>query len=106
LLDGYAEDALRSARYDFRMGGKMEAYLRDAGVHVDRTLTLSDRELAFDGAADAEVVAAWEDRFDRMTLLQRYCGEAFPSVRAELLHCLRSPEHRSQARVICCLGRT
>jgi SAM-dependent methyltransferase len=104
LLDGYAEDSLRVGRYDFRMGGKLAAHLRQAGFNVTRQLVVPDAELSPVGPASAEVIAAWADRLDRMILLRKYCGPSFDTVREEFLSCLAHTEHRSLAKVHCVLG--
>jgi SAM-dependent methyltransferase len=104
LLDAYAEDALRVGRYDFRMGSKLATHLRQAGFNVTRQLVVPDAELSPVGPASAEVIAAWADRLDRMSLLRKHCGSAFDTVREEFLSCLGHAEHRSLAKVHCVMG--
>ena len=60
--------------------------------------------LCFDGPAAPAVLAAWEQRLDRMVALQRYCGEEFGRVRDEFLAALSSSEHRTDATVHVCLA--
>ncbi|MGE3172581.1 MAG: trans-aconitate 2-methyltransferase [Planctomycetota bacterium] len=105
LLERYVADALAAGRYDFRMGRKLAAGLRQAGFTVDREVELPDRELAFDGAAAPEVVAAWARRLERMTLLQRHCGDGYHAMHADFLACLRRADHRSLATVRACIAR-
>ena len=106
ILDDYARDALDAGRYDFHMGGKLAGDLERAGFTVSVTLTLTDHELAFDGPAPLDVIEAWRNRFDRMQPLREFCGADFERVRGEFLDCLSRTDHRSTARVVCCIGRT
>lgn len=105
LLDAYAQDALASKRHDFHMGRKLKDHLERSGFQVSSVLTVADQELSFDGPAQPEVIDAWQKRFNRMTLLRRFCGDDFENVREEFLHCLSRTEHRSQAKVYCCIAR-
>ena len=105
LLDAYAQDALAAKRYDFHMGRKLKDHLERSGFQVSRVLTVVDQELSFDGPAQPEVIDAWRNRFDRMTLLRRFCGDDFENVREEFLLCLRNADHRSVAKVYCCIAR-
>lgn len=104
LLEAYARDALAAGRYDFHMGRKLRGHLERAGFTVALELTLADQELAFDGPARPEVVAAWRDRLERMRLLRDACGSAFDAVREEFLACLARADHRSTATVRCCFA--
>jgi len=104
LLQDYADDALAGARYDFRVGGKLQEYLRQAGFAVSRVLTLPDQELSFRGPATPDVVVAWQKRFERMTLLQKFCASEFENVREEFLSCLTRPDHLSTAKVVSCIA--
>jgi SAM-dependent methyltransferase len=104
VLDAYADSALRGGRYDFRMGGKLTAHLRQAGCNITRQMIVPDAELSPTGPASADVISAWQDRFKRMTLLRSFCGAKFDSVRDEFLSCLAHPEHRSLAQVHCAIG--
>ena len=104
LLEDYVRDSLDQGRYDFHMGKKLAGHLERAGFKISRELSIEDRELAFEGAASADVLEAWRLRFDRMKLLQDYCGVDFARVRDEFLLCLECPEHRSLAKVRCCIA--
>jgi putative acetyltransferase len=106
LLEAYAVDGRAQGRYDFDMGRRLRAELERAGFVVENEFSVPDLELSFDGPATPEVVTAWRARFDRMTLLQRFCGAEFGAVRDEFLTCLVQPKHRSSARVVCCIGHT
>jgi ubiquinone/menaquinone biosynthesis C-methylase UbiE len=104
LLQDYAEDALAGARHDFSMGGKLQEYLTQAGFAVLRVLTLPDQELSFRGPATPEVVVAWRKRFERMTLLQKFCASEFENVREEFFSCLTRSDHLSTAKVVSCIA--
>jgi SAM-dependent methyltransferase len=103
-LDAYARDALASKRYDFKMGRKLHGTLRGAGFDVIVTRSVEDLELSFSGPARGEVLDAWVRRFDRMKLLRDSAGADFESFRQEFIDCLRSPAHRSEAKVTFCLA--
>ncbi len=105
LLDEYAREALAAKRYDFHMGHKLRDHLELSGFQVSSVLTVVDQELSFDGPARPGVVEAWRKRFDRMTLLRNFCGDDFENVRDEFLCCLSRADHRSLAKVYCCIAR-
>jgi len=104
LFEAHARDALAAGRYDFRMGRKLRGHLERAGFTVSREFTLKDRELSFDGPALPEVTVAWRERFDRLKLFRDFCGAEFEAVRAEFLGCLARVDHRSTAKVCCCIA--
>lgn len=106
LLADYVDEALAARRYDFRMGQRLEAHLATAGFRVVRRLELPDRELAFDGPAPPEVIAAWRARFDRMALLRERCGSTFEGVKEDFLTGLARADHTSRARVVTCIACT
>jgi hypothetical protein len=87
------------------MGHKLRDHLERSGFQVSSVLTVVDQELSFDGPAQPEVVEAWRKRLDRMTLLRSFCGEDFENVREEFLCCLSRADHRSLAKVYCCIAR-
>jgi len=100
VFERYADEALRERRYDFRMGRRLSECARRAGLRVEKELELADRELAFDGAAEPEVLQAWRDRLEGLRLLREKCGARFDALRDEFLACLGRPDHRSRARVL------
>ncbi|HSR41356.1 MAG TPA: methyltransferase domain-containing protein [Longimicrobiales bacterium] len=104
LLEAYARELLEAGWYDFHMGRKLAGHLERAGFTVSKTFTVEDRELAFDGPADPDVLEAWRRRLDRMKGLQDFCGEEFEGVREDLLGCLGRTDHRSSAKVVCCIA--
>jgi trans-aconitate methyltransferase len=104
LLEGFTATTLARGSYDFHMGRKLYDLLQSAGFSVRRELVLEDQELAFQGAATPEVLDAWRARFARMPALQQYCGERFAALRDDFLACLARADHRSSARVFCCVA--
>jgi len=104
LLADYARDALAADRYDFNMGRKLQAHLESAGFSVTVTRTFPDRELSFDGPAEANVLDAWKSRLDRMKLLKAFCGPMFAPVRDDFLIALSRSDHRSSAKVYSCIA--
>lgn len=105
LLEGFTATALARGSYDFHMGRKLHGVLVAAGFRIRTELVLDDRELAFQGPAPPEVLAAWRARFARMPALQEYCGERFTALQGDFLDCLAHPDHRSSARVFCCIAK-
>jgi SAM-dependent methyltransferase len=105
LLEAYVGDALHSGRYDCHMGRKLAGHAARAGLEVERVFDVADRELSFRGPADPDVLVGWRARFDRMTLLRDFCGREFDRVRESFLACLARADHRSRARVVCCIAR-
>lgn len=104
LLNRYAEHALAAGRYDFHMGRKLATHLRQAGFLVSETLKLADQELSFVGRGQPEVLQAWRNRFARMELLRRFCGEMAQAVEDEFMACLERDDHRSLAKVYRCIA--
>lgn len=104
-LGQYAREALAAGRYDFEMGRKLATHARAAGLEVVRELELADAEFSSAGPARTDVIDAWRQRFERMTLLRDLCGAEFDAVRDDFLACLASPDHRSSSRVVCLLAR-
>ena len=104
MLRAYAEDALAANRYDFHMGRKLKDHLEQSGFIVSKVLTLQDKELSFNGPAIPEIMTAWQMRFNRMTLLRDFCGPNIEQIQEEFLSCLMRADHRSVAKVYCCIA--
>jgi SAM-dependent methyltransferase len=104
LFNAYAEQALTAGRYDFYMGRKLEDYLQRSGFIVSKVLTLADQELSFSGRAHPDVLEAWHNWLSRMTLLRDFCGSRMDQVEEEFLSCLGREDHRSVAKVYCCIA--
>ena len=101
----YGYEALQADRYDFFMGRRLAEVLAGSGFTVEKAFPLPDSELAFDGPAAPDVLAAWRTRLDGMGLFRDFCGAEYTVVRDEFLECLAAPEHKSQARVQFVLAR-
>lgn len=104
LLRRYTRDSAAAGRYDFCMGRRLEDELRAAGFRIQRSFTVDDAELSFQGPASPAVTEAWRARFARLHLLQEFCGASFERVREEFLACLGRPDHRCGARVCCSIA--
>lgn len=104
LIDRFYADAFEKSRYDFRVGRRLAAVLETQGFQVT-TLDLRDGELSFDGPASTEVIRAWERRFARMGGLKTFLGEDFREFADGFIRSLRSSQHRTTCRVVCCVGR-
>jgi len=104
LLEAYARDALAMKRYDFHMGRKLRGHLERSGFTVSRVLDLDDQELSFAGPARPEIIEAWRNRFERLKLLRDLCGPNFEQLKEEFLACLARADHRSKAKVYCCMA--
>ena len=104
LLRAYAKEAFATGRYDFLMGRKLRDHLERSGFTVTKILTLEDQELSFSGPARSEVRNAWAARFNRMKLLRDFCGPTMDQVQEEFLGCLMRRDHRSIAKVYCCIA--
>ena len=91
--------------YDFRSGSKLKASIENAGLEIVKETELSDRELAFLGAAEEEILQAWSQRLDRMPGFQKFLGEDFDDFHRDFLACLANPNHESQCRSLFYLAR-
>lgn len=105
LLQKYSDDGIEAGRYHFRMGRELPVALAAAGFRVEQTLQLQDAEFSSNGPATADVVTAWTLRFERMKLLQQFCGAEFETVRNEFLSSLVNPAHTSESHVYCCIAK-
>jgi ubiquinone/menaquinone biosynthesis C-methylase UbiE len=105
LLTGYTRARLDAGRYDFQMGRKLRGHLEEAGFVVQDDLRCEDEELAFQGPATEEVVAAWRARFKRLRSLQEFCGVEFESVATDFLRCLAASDHHCGASIRACIAR-
>jgi ubiquinone/menaquinone biosynthesis C-methylase UbiE len=97
-LEEFYNLALREGTYDFRMGGKIAPVLRTLGYQI-KELEIADKEFTFEGAAEAEILKAWENRFDRMPKLKEFFGSNFYEFKRDFLNVLRSPSHASICKV-------
>lgn len=102
-IEEFYAEARAAQRYDFRAGATVPPSVESAGFQSSVT-ELSDQELAFAGAAPAEVIEAWRARLARMGGLKHFLGADYPAFEEEFLGCLSASNHRSLCRVVCCIG--
>ena len=103
-IERFYLESLKKRRYDFRAGSRLMGALESQGFHV-ATAELSDRELAFEGPASAEVLEAWRARIARMQGLKSFFGDGLAAFTQSFLGTLRSSEHRALCKVVCCVGK-
>jgi len=101
----FYDEARSAERYDFEGGRKLASTARAVGLQVVYEGVLMDEELSFDGAARADVLAAWSARLARMGGLKAFMGDAFSEFERSFMDALRADAHRSKARVIFVLAR-
>jgi SAM-dependent methyltransferase len=96
------EEHLRTqGGYDSRMGRRLAAACRDIGLTAISESRWNDAELAFNGPAPAEILAAWRRRFSRLPAMKAYFGaERFDQIAGAFLKSISDPDHRSTAAVV------
>jgi ubiquinone/menaquinone biosynthesis C-methylase UbiE len=95
LVKNFEVQAYKSGVYDFEFGEKMEPILRQLGfkiLHLDNDVT--DVELNFNGAADAEILRNWQARLARMQGLRNAYPAQYAGICEEVLASLQSVQHR------------
>jgi ubiquinone/menaquinone biosynthesis C-methylase UbiE len=86
--------------YDYEMGSKIKNYLLQENLSIISTESMYDRELTFSGPADQQILSAWEDRLNRLIVLQKFFGkENYQNVKAEFLNCLTKQDHSCTTEV-------
>ncbi|MDB4928808.1 MAG: hypothetical protein JWM10_1292 [Myxococcaceae bacterium] len=105
LVQRFYAQLLGRGAHDFHAGRKLCDHAVAAGLTVEWHQTLVDEELSFEGPAAPDVLHAWAQRFDRLKVLERLCGDDYAAFRARFLRGLADPEHRSSARVHFVLAR-
>ncbi len=101
----FTEHMRLNGLYDFRMGRRLGKMCRALGLTVVSETALEDRELAFDGEASPEILAAWKRRFERMSSMRAYFGaRRFNEISQEFLETISSPAHYSTASVVMVLA--
>lgn len=87
-------------QYDCNMGGKLPSFCREAGLTVISKHSHKDAELAFEGSAPSEILAAWRERFKRMQGMKSHFGEThFEELVSTFLDTIASSDHHSTATV-------
>ena len=103
LIEAFYEDARKGGRYDFRAGRRVRPILQRAGFEVEE-FELGDQELSFEGAAAADILQAWRNRFSRMGGLKAFLGDGYFDFVKEFITCISSENHHSRCKVIACIG--
>lgn len=103
-INDFYNDALLKGSYDFCVGRKLENILEKSGFSVT-SFYLEDKELSFNGPASSEILQAWSNRFKRMEGLKLFLGPVFQNYKTEFLKTIAHSNHRSNCKVICCIGR-
>jgi SAM-dependent methyltransferase len=100
-LEEFEERLRTQGGYDFRMGRRLAAVCRDIGLTAISESRWTDAELAFNGPAPAEILAAWRRRFDRLPAMKAYFGATrFDEIAGAFLESISRPDHRSTAAVV------
>ena len=105
LLQEYGRRSRSEGLYDFGSGRRLGPTLERLGFVDLREQILPDDELGFQGPAPEEVLAAWDQRLQRMTPLREFAGETYVELRDDFLGCLASPAHTCACRVVFVTGR-
>jgi ubiquinone/menaquinone biosynthesis C-methylase UbiE len=86
--------------YDFEMGQKISGVLKANNLEIILDQNKYDKELSFDGQAEMAIVSAWESRLNRMSVFQKFIGDAnFLKVKDEFLNCIKNETHTCNATV-------
>lgn len=102
----YYHHARANNTYDFEMGSKLETFMVDCGLSIIHEENRYDRELAFEGPAEPQIIEAWAMRFDRMFAFKDHVGEKkFVEIKTEFLDCLSDESHKSATVVTYIIGR-
>lgn len=105
-LVAFGERARAGGSYDFDMGRRLAKFASSAGFRIEAEFAFDDAELAFHGPAAPEVETAWRQRFERMSGLKRFLGDArFAEVQEAFLASLVSGSHACEARVVLVVAR-
>jgi SAM-dependent methyltransferase len=100
-LEEFEERLRTQGGYDYRMGRRLAAVCRDIGLTAISESRWNDAELASDGPAPAEILAAWRRRFDRLPVMKAYFGaKRFDQITGAFLESISRPDHRSTAAVV------
>ena len=100
-LEEFEERLRTQGGYDSRMGRRLAAVCRDIGLTAISESRWNDAELAFNGPAPAEILAAWRRRFARLPVMKAYFGaERFDQIAGAFLESISRPDHRSTAAVV------
>lgn len=105
-LSRFSHHMCQSGKYDATMGDRLEVLMQSSGMrHVART-EWEDQELAFQGPASPDVIAAWKRRFDRLSAFKTFLGEQKSrKVVNDFIRCISSNNHTCTAKVVMVVAR-
>ena len=99
-FEDHYQRLLDARQYDFMMGSKLTAFAKKYRLEVAKSFEMNDLELNFDGPATDKVLAAWHDRFNRMSGFRLALGDQrFNNVTSDFLACLQRQDHTCSAKV-------
>ncbi len=96
----YKEERTKN-HYDYEMGSKLKKLLIDEKLSIIVHKHKFDKELAFNGPADEQVLKAWVNRLSRLLALQEFLGEEkYSDIKSEFLASLTKSNHTCKTAVI------
>jgi len=96
----FADHARATGEYDCRMGRRLGAVCREVGLAKVTESRWRDPELAFDGAAPPEILAAWR-RFARLPAMKAYFGaRRFGEIVETFLETIARSDHSATTAVV------
>jgi ubiquinone/menaquinone biosynthesis C-methylase UbiE len=94
VFQQYYERQYKNRVYDFKMGEKLKDFVLNSGLSIVHEEDKYDKELAFTGPADDDILKAWETRFERMIKFKEYFGnESFSRIKNDFLDSLKNQHH-------------
>jgi ubiquinone/menaquinone biosynthesis C-methylase UbiE len=101
----YKEERIKN-HYDYEMGSKLTKFLTKEKLSIIINEKKRDKELSFNGPADEQILKAWENRFDRLIVLQEFFGkEKYSDIKLEFLNCLANESHTCKTEVTFVLAK-
>lgn len=99
IFKSFYKHQLRKGLYDFEMGSKLKNYLDIKNLQVIYEASVYDKELAFNGPAEPQIVDSWKMRFSRMKLMQEFLGKESHNVLDEFMQSLADKGHFCNSEV-------
>ncbi|HAZ11402.1 MAG: hypothetical protein A2X86_20005 [Bdellovibrionales bacterium GWA2_49_15] len=98
MIEAFYDEALHAGRYDFTAGRKLKNVLEKHNFHVT-SFVVVDKELSFNGPANADILQAWKNRLSRMSGLKKFLASEYALFEKEFLDSITSPNHKSLCKV-------
>ena len=96
----YKEERIKN-HHDYEMGSKLTKFLADEKLSIIIDEKKYDKELTFNGPANEQIYKAWENRLNRIMVLQEFFGkEKYSDIKLEFLDCLAKENHACKTEVI------